>query len=370
MNNELGIRNYTSAIRQKYFAPFWLSIILTSLFLVLCAAPLAQAASLTVTPLVIDEKAIGRDILKESVTLTNNTGRKLNVYAFVNDISAYGGKREFVDRSKEGRSTSPMNWIRFPMGVIELSPGEVRTIPFSIEVNLWAKPGVYHAIVAFADGSRRQEAQRKRDQSPSVMVNIEILDDAKERVQLKKFIPDKRFSSSLPVSFSYELENIGNRAIVPSGEVRIYDRNGKEVGVADVNSGEAVIDPDTSKHLASIWESSRGFGRYKALLDLEYGGKQQGMIQDTVFFWVIPYWMFVVVFGGIAFLMIIFVFMLRRFFRKVYVPDPQYMMHPSASRHYQQRGGMAPHPEEEKPQAQENPDEKSSDDVDSGEAKE
>jgi len=322
-----------------------------------------QAASLTVRPLVIDEKAMGRNILKESVTLTNNTGRKLGVYAFVNDISAYGGKREFVDRSKEGRSTSPMNWIRFPMGVIELSPGEVRTIPFSIEVNLWAKPGVYHAVVAFADGSGRQEAQRKRDQSPSLMVNIEIIEDIKERVQLKKFISDKRFSSSFPVSFSYELENIGNRAIVPSGEVRIYDRNGKEVGIVNANSGEAVIDPDTSMHLASIWESSQGFGRYKALLDLEYGGKQQGMIQDTVFFWVIPYWMFATVFGGIAFLMIIFVFMLRRFFGKVYVPSPQYMMHPVASRHYHQWGGMAPNPEEEKPQAQENPDEKSPDDV-------
>jgi len=94
------------------------------------------------------------------------------------------------------------------------------------------------------------------------------------------------------------------------------------------------------------------------------------MIQDTVFFWIIPYWVFAAVFGGIAFLMIIFVFMLRRTFRTAYVPDPQYMMHPSASRHYQQRGGMAPHPEEEMPRAEENPAEKSPDGIDPGEAKE
>jgi hypothetical protein len=56
----------------------------------------AQSAELTVTPVVLDEKVKVRDILKKSVTVTNSSNRKLNLYPSVNDINPQEGEEEFV----------------------------------------------------------------------------------------------------------------------------------------------------------------------------------------------------------------------------------------------------------------------------------
>ena len=230
--------------------------------------------------IIIDEKSKTRDILKESIVLTNDTGRKLNVYTFVNNVAI-----------REGLDTSLANWIEIPRGVIEILPNEKKKIDFMIRVNLRAHPGIYHAVIIFAEGSTRDIAEKKLASAPSVMINLEVIEDIKERLQLKKFIPDKILFSGLQAAFSYELENIGNKPLEPSGEIRIYNKGGKEITSFDANQDASFLEPDTTMALASLGSVS-GFGRYKAVLDLEYGTKQRGTIQDTVFFWIMP-WKFI-----------------------------------------------------------------------------
>lgn len=269
---------------------------------------IAYAASFTVTPAVINEKAKARDILKESVTLTNNLANKINVYAFVNNIAIREGKQEFLDPSRADHSSSLANWIMIRRGFIELLPGEKKKIDFDIEVNLRAKPGMYHALINFAEASTRAEAEAKIAGAPSVTVNLEVFEDIKERLQLKSFISDKTFFFGFPVSFSYELENIGNRPVLPLGEIRIYDRRGREVTSMQISEAASAIAPAENIKIVSSWSGLEkssaplmlasvasalgvggGFGKYKAVLDIEYGvvGKT---LQDTVFFWVIPLW--------------------------------------------------------------------------------
>lgn len=292
-------------------------LFLHSIFYVL--NPLSvQAASFTVTPVVIDEKAKARDILKESVILTNNTVRKLNIYTFVNNISTREGKQEFLDPSKADYASSLANWIAISRGVIELMPGEIREVDFLIEVNLRGLPGVYHALISFAEGSVRSEAKKKISNASSVMVNLEVIEDIKEYLQLKKFIPDKTFFSGFPILFSYELKNTGNRPLTPTGEIRIYNRRGGEVAVIEVNQEGTTLEPNTTLQLAGLWQGSttsrtfanigqgaKEFGRYKALLSLEYGAKQRGTLQDTVFFWITPWRQVLIIFGGLALIIIL-----------------------------------------------------------------
>jgi hypothetical protein len=69
--------------------------------------------------------------------------------------------------------------------------------------------------------------------------------------------------------------------------VRIFDRDGREVAVLDANEAGSRLEPEASAMLSSVWAAGGSFGRYKAMLDLEYGSR--GTIQDTVFFWMIPW---------------------------------------------------------------------------------
>ncbi|MFZ2886895.1 MAG: hypothetical protein WA021_03695 [Minisyncoccia bacterium] len=248
-----------------------------------------HAADMELTPFVIDEKAKARDIIKKELTIRNTSNRKLNLYPGVNDVNPEDGKIVFVSAvSGEDREASLANWIELSRGVVELSPGEEKTMPFTIRVNMTALPGVYHAAISFSEGSTRTSAEQNGE-LVTLMVNVEILADIKESLQLNKFATDNFFLSGDDVLFDYQLENTGNQALQPKGEIRIYDRRGEEIAAVEVNGDGKLVAPEEVAQLASVWSAVQGFGKYKAMLNVEYGESQLASVQDTVFFWVVPW---------------------------------------------------------------------------------
>ncbi|MFA5174922.1 MAG: hypothetical protein WC430_00650 [Patescibacteria group bacterium] len=257
-----------------------------SLILSLFFCAFAEASTLSVSPVVLDEKVKARDILKESLTVTNTSDVKLNIFTFVNNISAEDGQQSFSDPTKADLSSSLANWIEIGRGAFELLPGEKKKIDFLVGVNMRALPGIYHAAISFSEGSTRDEAEKKLAASPAMSINIEVLENAKERLELKKFISTKTFFTKWPISVSYILENIGDKALAHSGDVRIYNRNGEEVAIIKPTGEEEKISPKENRQFSVVWNGDK-FGRYKALLDVEYGAGQRN-ISDTIFFWVLP----------------------------------------------------------------------------------
>lgn len=248
-----------------------------------------STASLTVVPVVVDEKAKARDILKETITITNTTTHKMNVYTVVNDVTAQEGQEAFVSaQGAEDKKDSLANWIEISRGVIDLNPGESKQIPFVIRVSLNALPSTYHADISFYEGSTLTEAQG-RSPIGVVTVNTDVQAEIKESMQLNKFITDSFFFSGDDVLFNYQLENIGNQELKPKGEIRIYDRKGREVVSIPVNPDGKSFTPDQAAQLASAWSAAEGFGKFKAFLNVDYGANQSGTLQDTVFFWIIPW---------------------------------------------------------------------------------
>ncbi len=256
-------------------------------------SPLSAFAStgvFSVSPLIFDEKAKQRDILKESIGVMNNSvTRSINLYAFVNNINPAEGVEGFQNASDADLGKSLANWIEISRGAIDLMPGEKREIPLLIQVNLRASAGMYHAFISFSEGSTRAEAEKNLGKGISVAVNVEILDDAKEVLELKSFVPAHTFVTGKIASFMYDIQNVGNRPLAPRGQVRIFNRSGEEVAALDINQEGDSLGPNISSQLASAWDAGSRFGRYKALLDVEYGDKQRGTLQDTVFFWLIPW---------------------------------------------------------------------------------
>ncbi len=248
-----------------------------------------STADLTVVPVVVDEKAKARDILKEAITVTNTTQRKLNLYTTVNDVTPQEGQEEFVSAlGADDKKDSLANWIEISRGVVELKPGETREIPFVVRVSLNALPGTYHADISFYEGSTLAEAQA-RSPLGVVTVNTDVQAEIKESMQLNKFVTDSFFFSGDDVLFNYQLENIGNQSLMPKGEIRIYDRKGREVASVPVNPDGKSFTPEQAAQLASAWSSAQGFGKFKAFLNIDYGNNQSGSLQDTVFFWIIPW---------------------------------------------------------------------------------
>ena len=262
---------------------------LVSVLVAFLFAPIAFANGMSVTPVVIDEKAKPRDILKQTITILNTSDRRVNLYPSVNDVNAQVGEQEFAAASNaDERAASVANWIELSRGVVELGPGEEKVIPFVIRVHLNAAPGSYHATISFSDGSTREMAEASTPLA-SVAVNIDVAADVKETIQLNKFFTDRIFFSGDDVLFNYQLENIGNQDLKPKGEIRVYDRRGKEVAALDVNKDGQTISPDQVSQLASVWSAAAGLGRYKAFLNVDYGASQKASVQDTIYFWIVPW---------------------------------------------------------------------------------
>lgn len=248
-----------------------------------------ESAGLTVTPVIIDQKTKVRDILKESITITNTTERKLSLYPSVYDVDPSEGEEEFVRaEGREERSHSLANWIELSRGVIELSPGEEKIIPMVIRVHMDAEPGTYHSRISFSEGSTRDEAEQAAPLQV-VAVNLEVEADIKEVLELAKFFTDNIYLSGDDVLFNLQIENIGNRDLKPKGEIRIYDRKGAEVASIPVNGEGTVFSPEEKAQLASVWSAADGFGKYKAFLNVDYGSTQTASVQDTVYFWIVPW---------------------------------------------------------------------------------
>lgn len=280
-------------------------IIIICCLLLVAPVVLAQGG-IVVSPVIIEQKAEARDILEFSVKIINNTRSKVDLYPIVNDISIEEGRQEFLDPSLLDKSTSLARWVRISRGVIELWPGEEKEIPLSIYVNLSAKPGKYYTTVTFAQGSNRPEAEERalKLNQPQVMLNIEVEEHIIEKAQILKFQTDKNFFLKFPVKFLLEIENIGNREIKPEGSINIYDRRGQEIASIDINQTQAGIASAAKNLFENIWQTKKGFGRYKAVLRAEYGDKEKRDLQGTIYFWVLPWQMLIFFSGGFLVLII------------------------------------------------------------------
>ena len=247
------------------------------------------AASFTATPLVIDGKGKPREIMHFSVTLENTGTGLASIYPWVTNYTSASGTEEMPDLAHADLTTSLANWIEVTRGVIDLMPGERREVPVMIQINQTAKPGMYHAEIKFSPGNSRIEAEAAIAQTLIIPVNIEVMDDANEKLQLGTFVPAKNWFTTEDATFDVKLQNIGNRGLVPTGKIRIYDRRGAEIASVDANQNGDRLEPSNERMLAAVWHAGDNFGRYKAMLDLEYGEGGRGTLQDTVFFWIVPW---------------------------------------------------------------------------------
>ena len=77
---------------------------------------------------------------------------------------------------------------------------------------------------------------------------------------------------------------------------------GEELEKLALNEEARQIAPGESADFPVIWADIKGFGRFKARLEAEYGEADKRDLNDTVFFWVLPAYALALYGGGVAIL--------------------------------------------------------------------
>jgi hypothetical protein len=272
-----------------------IAVLLPALLLLCSLGPVAgQAqtldAGVTVNPSIIDERAEAKDIIERTITLKNNTAAKVELYPTVNDIKKDEGKQEFIDPSNLDRAVSLARWIEIRRGAVELNPNQEVTVPLKITVNMNAKPGKYFAAISFPGGANRAAAELASGQ-PQMMISIEVAEHTVEKAENFVFSSAKAVNLNNQVKFLVGLKNIGNKDIYPKGSIIIYDRSEHEVESLEVNYNQQIVKPGENPQFEPTWSAGKRMGKFKAKLEVEYGASGDRNIQDTIYFWILPWWM-------------------------------------------------------------------------------
>jgi hypothetical protein len=272
------MESHLRQLKRAFIALFFGMLFLVPIF----ATPALAANSFEVSPKVLTVKVKPREINNLMLTFKNKNPAITTVYVKMLDVDPALGK--VSNGSNTPNDSTPSHWIEMSRSN-DLLPKEEQSIPLRVSVPAQAKSGIYNVVVRLSSDSSMSSSCTAC--SEEVQLNIDVADDAREVMQLSSFLTTKDIFTGDSADFNLRVSNTGNRALAPAGKIRIFDKRGNEVGAVDVNSGGKTIDPKAEDMLAASWAAGSHFGRYKALLDVNYG--QRGIMQDTVYFWVIPW---------------------------------------------------------------------------------
>ncbi len=276
--------------------------IVAILALVCCFPAFSFAATYAVTPLVIDKELEKRDIVTETITLTNTEDRMVRVFPTVNEVSISdgGSVQTFLEPSMtDDRGTSITSWIEIGRGRIELGPKETKQIPLTIKVHPEVAAGEYHAFIGFPEGSNRPEAERivYNGSAPGTVIRIGVDKVESQFLRLTNFKVERFVKGNDEGKITFTLTNPGNDAVVPEGEIIFYDNRGNEVGATQINKDKVSIAPSTDVQLTEYVPNTLKMGKYKAFLAVEYGQVQKSTLNDTAFFYVLPLKQLIIIFA-------------------------------------------------------------------------
>ena len=174
-----------------YIAAFL--FIFVELFLGLCAGTLAaHAADLDVSPAVIDGSGVPNDILNYTLSVTNTSGRQLNVFASAYELTP-SGTQTFADPSASDRPALLVDWISVTRAAMTFAPGETKTLPVGITINPYAVAGDYHAVIAFVEGGTRDDAETHLSGAPQALINMSVASNLTASLLVDGFAAAKGF---------------------------------------------------------------------------------------------------------------------------------------------------------------------------------
>lgn len=280
----------------------------------------ATFAAYSVTPLIIDHTVEVRDIETTEIVITNVGPEYVQLFPAVNNITigTNGGIETFIDPSMSDRTSTLTAWLEISRKPLEMKTGETATTSLILRVNPNAVPGKYHALISFPDGHNRDiaEAKIKGGGVPSVLLNVTVEKKTIEQMGLGNFRVDRFIVSENNEAVSYTVRNTGDTDMHPSGDILIYNHRGEEVGSLAVNPEGTTIKPGESVEFRSKLSIEGLVGKYKAYLSLQYGVEGRAQLQDTAYFYAVPWKKLMILFVGLMLIALALSLVVHRRYQK------------------------------------------------------
>ncbi len=302
---------------SKYFNHrISLTLFLITVFSI-CLLP-KSADALTLSPTRFELSGDPGETITQEITLINESDSAQNYYSSYSNFEAQGesGTPTFVE-SKDDLD----KWMS-TYSVVSIKAGESISVPLTIKIPTNAEPGGHFASVFWGTTpSSPSGSVVSVGAKVGVLILLSVNGDTTEAGGLVSFsVVDKQFwHATLPVSFEYRFKNDGGDRVKPTGTIKIRDTIFLPTKTLDANPSSGNVLPGSTRKFSIDWinyshpegqsEPTKAIGKflydvkyqwknfavglYSARLNVVYGS--QGVhSKDTVFFFVFP-WQLVVV---------------------------------------------------------------------------
>jgi hypothetical protein len=208
-----------------------------------------------------------------------------------------------VDASSNRWAAS--SWIQVSPSTVKLKPGETKNLILTILPPKDALPGGHYAMIIHSPDrtSSLDSTGAAIQANVGTLVYITIPGPIQQNAMVQKFTAPG-FSEFGPVDFNTTIKNLSDIHIQPVGAITITNWLGGRTAKLDLQPTN--IFPYTSRDFQNTLSKKWLFGRYQANLQAVYG-TAGGVISATIFFWVIPWRLLILIAGAIAIIVTIII---------------------------------------------------------------
>lgn len=318
-----NMRNTQSAV--------FVSVFLASLFVLFFPHSLfaQDAMTLTLTPPLFQLSINPGDTWNSTLKIANVNNYTITLYASVVNFESQGERgggrfTPILNQDPTSFETSLANWISIANEPIVLLSGETAEIPFSVVVPQNADPGGHYAAILVGTEPDIANVGGSGVAVSSLVTSLlfaRITGKIIESGDIREFTTDDFFYQKPEVDFTLRFENKGNVHLLPQGEIAIFNMWGKKRGEIPINQKTEFgnVLSESIRKYAFSWvgeENPFEIGRYKAIATLSFGKEARQNVTTATTFWIVPVIPVLSVVGSIAFITLVFVWLVRRYIRK------------------------------------------------------
>jgi hypothetical protein len=178
-------------------------------------------------------------------------------------------------------------WIQVSPANFRIKPGETKSLMLTVLTPKDALPGGHYAMVLHSPENQIAISGSGSEIQTNVgtLAYITVAGPITQKAQIIDFSAP-RFSEYGPINFQTIVKNLSDIHITPVGAVVVKNSLGLKTAELDLTSTN--IFPLTTRTLTNTLNRKLLLGRYRAQINAAYG-TAGGLLTATLFFWVIPW---------------------------------------------------------------------------------
>lgn len=219
------------------------------------------------------------------------------------------GTPEFLNPGTLNNKYSAASWIAVYPSTFTLGPGERQKINYYIKVPGNASPCGHYAGIVYQPSTNpnSKETGTTVQQKLGTLFYITVKGECKESASVTKFLSPS-FQEYGPVNVLTEIKNNGDLHIRPQGTITLTGFFSNQSYKLNPEN----IFPQTSRDFQNTVGQGFMLGQYKAVLLASYGVNNNLPLTATVYFWVFPWRLALVLFLIIIALILGLLYIKRR----------------------------------------------------------